>query len=93
MELKRLPIGSVVLLKESTKKLMVIGFFQIRPDQEKRVYDYCGCLYPEGYQDGDHIYLFDEDMIDKVYSVGYIDDEQFAWRKEQDKIEEKLSLR
>ena len=90
MEKDLLPAGSVVLLKDSTKKLMIIGFFQIRPDRKEKVYDYCGCLYPEGYQDGDHLYLFDQDMIGKVYSVGYMDEEQFQYRQEQRKIAEKL---
>lgn len=72
-----LPIGSVVLLKESEKRLMVIGFCQAKPEDTSKVYDYCGCLYPEGYLDAEKIYLFNHGQIEKVYSVGYMDEEQF----------------
>ncbi len=75
----QMPIGSVVLLKNSTKRLMITGFLQATPEEKDKVYDYCGCLYPEGYQDSSHVYLFNEDMIEKVYAVGYMDEEQFAF--------------
>ena len=41
-----LPIGSVVLLNEGTKKLMIYGVMQ--SDTENNQYDYVGVLYPEG---------------------------------------------
>ena len=43
-----LPIGSVVTLKEGTKRLMIIGRLQ-QNVRTKKVYDYAGCLWPEGY--------------------------------------------
>ncbi len=82
-----LPLGSVVLLTESKKRVMVMGFCQAKPENIEKVYDYCGCLYPEGYMDADHIYLFNHDQIDQIYSVGYMDEEQFAFR---DKISDIL---
>lgn len=45
-----LPIGSVVTLKEGTKRLMIIGRLQ-QNVRTKKVYDYAGCLWPEGYMD------------------------------------------
>lgn len=42
-----LPIGSVVTLKEGTKKLMIIGRLQQNVNTQK-IYDYAGCLWPEG---------------------------------------------
>ena len=80
-EWKLLPAGSVVLLKESTKRVMIIGFCQAKPENRSVVYDYCGCLFPEGYMDAEHLYLFDHEMIDTVYSTGYIDEEQLAFQK------------
>ncbi|MDO4647566.1 MAG: DUF4176 domain-containing protein [Eubacteriales bacterium] len=92
MEMKgKLPVGSVVLLKNSTKRLMVTGFLQANPAERENVFDYCGCLYPEGYQDGNHVYLFQEDMIEKVYAVGYMDEEQFAFAEKLSEIEQCLS--
>ena len=42
-----LPIGSVVLLKDASKRLMIIGV--CRKDAsgpEEKVWDYVGCYYP-----------------------------------------------
>ncbi len=74
-----LPVGSVVLLKNSTKRLMIIGLLQAKPEDMKRVYDYCGCVYPEGYMNPNNIYLFDAEQIEKVYYRGLVDEEQKAF--------------
>ena len=47
-----LPIGSVVLLKDATKKLVIIGILQVNPSENK-IYDYLGVPYPEGYVSSD----------------------------------------
>ena len=41
-----LPIGSVVLLNEGNKKLMIYGRRQL--DSSRKLFDYIACLYPEG---------------------------------------------
>lgn len=74
-----LPIGSVVLLKESEKRVMIMGFVQAKPEDTSVVYDYCGCLYPEGYMDANKIFLFNHGQIDRVFSLGYMDEEQFEF--------------
>ena len=75
-----LPIGSVVLLNNSEKRLMVMGFCQAKPEDINTVYDYCGCLYPEGYMDAENVYLFNHEQIAQVFSLGYMDVEQFEFR-------------
>ena len=92
-----LPIGSVVLLKNSTKKLMIIGFAQVSASNPDKVYDYVGCVFPEGFIGPDQTFLFDSQQIDKIYAVGYQDEEQMSfkirvdealaeiWRKESEK--------
>ena len=42
---KFLPIGSVVLLKESQKRIMIVGVKQKQVNSDK-VWDYSACLYP-----------------------------------------------
>ena len=42
---KFLPIGSVVLLKESQKRIMIVGVKQKQANSDK-VWDYSACLYP-----------------------------------------------
>ena len=71
-----LPVGSVVLLKDSTKKVMIIGWCQLAVDDEDTIYDYSGCLFPEGYINANSTYLFDNSQIESVHHLGYEDGEQ-----------------
>lgn len=67
---KYLPIGSVVLLKNAEKKLMIYGCNQKDTGNDK-IYDYIGCLYPEGNIDPKHTYVFNHDQIERVYFIGF----------------------
>lgn len=73
---KFLPLGSVVLLKNATKRLMVTGFCVVPNDDKTKMYDYSGCLYPEGVISTEQIALFNHDQIDKIYVIGYSDEEE-----------------
>lgn len=81
-----LPIGSVVLLKESTKRVMIMGVCQRSADNNETIWDYCGCFYPEGYLGADKIFLFNNDQIDRIYALGYQDAEQMEFKKKADHI-------
>ena len=59
---KLLPIGSVVLLKESNKRVMIVGRLQRQMGTEK-VWDYSACFYPEGILDPQKMFLFNHDQI------------------------------
>lgn len=74
-----LPIGSVVLLKNGKKRVMVYGR-KIRADGEEKVYDYLGCLYPEGALNSKDVVLFDHSQIQMVYFIGFQDLEELAFR-------------
>ena len=81
-----LPLGSVVSLKDSTQKLLIIGVCQQSLENNKK-YDYCGCLHPYGYLNSNDIFLFNKEKIDKIYFKGYIDEqtidfyEDLVWQK------------
>ena len=45
---KFLPIGTVVLLKNATKKIMITGFY-VKAEGQEQVFDYTGCIYPFRY--------------------------------------------
>ena len=79
-----LPIGSVVLLKNSSKKLMIMGFAQVAADNPEKVYDYVGCVFPEGFLGPEQTFLFDSHQIEKIYAVGYQDEEQMAFKTRVD---------
>ncbi len=75
-----LPIGSVVLLKDATKKLMIIGILQV--DQNKNtLYDYLAVPYPEGFLGADANFLFQHEDINDVIFTGYRNPEQDTFLK------------
>ena len=82
MEEKYLPIGSVVRLKDGNKRLMVTGFLPVEnEDKEEKVWDYCGCLYPEGILTPAENYLFDHEQIEEVHFIGLVDEEEEKFKK------------
>lgn len=74
-----LPIGSVVLLKEAEKSLVIIGTMQV--DDENNQYDYISCIYPEGYIDAETFFLFNHEDIDDVKFVGFINAESQTYNQ------------
>ena len=76
-----LPIGSVVMLKNGTKAVMVAGFYTSSGDNPDKVFDYSGCMYPEGMLGSDQTLLFDHDQIKEVLFTGYISDEEVEFKK------------
>lgn len=82
-----LPIGTVVLLKNSTKRVMIIGVLQKQATGDKaKIWDYSACVFPEGFMGPDQTYLFDAEQIAKVYSIGYQDEEQLEFKAKIDSI-------
>lgn len=75
---KYLPIGSVVLLKESNKRIMIVGVKQKQANSDK-VWDYSACLFPEGILDPERLYLFDSEQIERLYFIGLQDGESLAF--------------
>ena len=95
-----LPIGSVVLLKGGKKEVMIMSYcimpsgkvYSPNGKLEKKglMFDYGGCLYPEGMIKSDQLFAFNQDQIDKVLYTGYISDKYTELSKilnnEYDKI-------
>ena len=70
-----LPIGSVVLLKNATKRLMIYGIGQTDQTSNKD-YDYIGVMYPEGNMGEGSQFLFNHSDIDEIFFRGFEDDER-----------------
>ena len=66
-----LPIGSVVLLKDGIKKLMITGIKPVSEDNPDRIFDYIGVVYPEGFLSNEYNFLFDHKDINDVVFKGY----------------------
>ncbi len=72
---KYLPLGTVVKLKNGTKSVMITGFCMYDNDNNHTLYDYCGCLYPEGMLSNKEAHLFNHDDINDIVFLGYSSEE------------------
>ena len=78
---KYLPIGTVVVLKNATKRVMITGFASMSPETGDTIFDYSGCVYPEGFLDYNEVCVFNHEQIDKIFHMGYIDEEEEVFKK------------
>ena len=70
-----LPIGSIVRLKNTGKKLMIFGIKQLDTKNPEVEFDYIGVLYPEGNIGSNFNYLFNHEDIEEVVYKGYEDED------------------
>lgn len=75
---KYLPIGTVVVLHEGEKTIMIYGRKQLHAET-KVIYDYVACLYPEGNIDEEYTYLFNHDQIREIVFMGFVNEEEKAF--------------
>lgn len=73
-----LPIGSIVLLENATKKLMIYGVGQT-DESSNKTYDYIGVMYPEGNLGNGSQFLFNNADIKEVIFKGFEDEERNAF--------------
>ena len=88
MKEKFLPVGTVVLLQNGTKRVMINGFCSIDSEDPDTVYDYSGVLFPEGSLSSDQTLLFNHDQIEEIYFSGYSDIEDQEFKVELKKLVE-----
>lgn len=74
MNIRLLPVGSVVTLNGAEKKILIIGT-EVKHNDDETLYDYVGVPYPEGYIDSDIMFLFLQDDIQKVDFIGFMNAE------------------
>lgn len=67
------PIGIVVILQEGKWPLMIYGR-KAKPNRktEQPLYDYLGCLYPQGDLGKKHRFYFQHEDIDRVLHEGML---------------------
>ncbi len=73
---KFLPIGTVVMLKGGSKRVMITGFCSMAAEDQSKMFDYAGCMFPEGFLSSDQTALFNHEQIEKIYHMGLVDDEE-----------------
>ena len=45
------------------------------------MYDYAGCMYPEGFLSSEETALFNHDQIETIYHMGLVDDEEKTFKE------------
>ncbi len=91
---KLLPIGTVVVLKGATRKVMITGYAIIpvgelrKGDNTKEeitkntIFDYGGCPFPEGLVNSNLTIVFNHETIGEVIYPGYSNKEQQDYARE-----------
>ena len=76
---KYLPIGTVVTLKGADKRVMILSYliFPTGEKNEKKMYDYGACSFPEGVIDSKVGIGFNHSDIEKINHMGLKDDDEF----------------
>lgn len=75
-----LPVGSVVTIQGTSKKMMIIGILQMQQDTDK-LYDYLAVPYPEGFVSAKRNLLFNHESINDVVFTGYTNPERDGFLK------------
>lgn len=81
-EKKYLPIGSIVLLEGGKKKVMITGYCMQTEERPGEIFDYSGCVYPEGVIRSDITLIFNHSQIKELFHSGYLDEEGIKLREE-----------
>lgn len=84
-----LPIGTVVILKNAKKRVMITGFCIVPKEDNTKIYDYTGVLYPEGVINSEQCLMFNHNQIEKVFHMGLVDEEEKEFKKTLGQVIEK----
>ena len=88
---KYLPIGTVVMLKGGKKRAMITGFCAIADNDKTKVFDYSGCLYPEGFISSNQTLLFNHEQIDKIFHLGLVDEEEKQFKVKLNQVIQQIN--
>lgn len=92
---KFLPIGTVVMLKDATKSVMINAYGVFSTDKvyskgkevprKKELFQYGGCLYPEGIVDPNFVCAFNHSDIKNILHMGLVTDEYRSYTSKLEK--------
>lgn len=85
-----LPIGSIIKLHDIQKKVMIYGRFQ-KQEGDPKIWDYLGCMYPEGHIKPENSFLFDHPKIENICYMGFQDAEETEFLNYVEKELKKIS--
>lgn len=90
MNIRYLPIGSVVKLKNNDKMIMITGYYSVEYARDLEIYDYSGCAYPEGVMIKSSYCSFNQSDIKEVLFEGYKTDEYKTLTNGLNEIDEEI---
>ena len=71
---KFLPLGTICMLENGKRPIMIIGYLPATNDEPKKVFDYTGCIFPEGMITNNQTAVFNHKQIKEVLFMGYEND-------------------
>lgn len=77
---KMLRLGTIVSVKGKEHRYMIIS--RLIRNNDNELFDYYGCLYPEGNLTDDDKILFNDDEINNIYFNGYENEQEVERNKE-----------
>jgi hypothetical protein len=69
---------------------MIIGVCQKGANSPEKIWDYTGVLFPEGFLSPDKMFMFNNDQIERIFALGYQDEEQLEFKKKADAAMENI---
>ena len=90
MNIRYLPIGSVIKLKNNNKSIMITGYYSVEYANDLEIYDYSGCAYPEGVMIKSSCCSFNQSDIKEVLFEGYKTDEYKTLTNGLNEIDEEI---
>lgn len=77
------PIGTIILLNEGKRKIMILNRGSLCKNEEGEInyFDYSGCIYPVGLDPQVPMIYFNEENIAQVVHEGYRDSEEQKYLK------------
>ena len=90
MNIRYLPIGSVIKLKNNNKSIMITGYYSVEYARDLEIYDYSGCAYPEGVMIKSSCCSFNQSDIKEVLFEGYKTDEYTTLTNSLNEIDEEI---
>lgn len=88
MKDKYLPIGTVCLLKNGKKDVMITGYLPVPNENPNYRYDYCGCVFPEGIFTTEQTAVFNHDQILEIHHMGLENEEYKNFNEQIKKVVE-----
>lgn len=61
---------------------MITGFASVSPDTGEKVFDYSGCIFPEGFYSYNEVCVFDHSQIQEIFHMGLVNDEEKNFKEE-----------